>query len=97
MTLQEAYKKCVDYMNHQMELEVPSYKIRIIQEHENGEPFRKHKKKRIQKKWIKRYGCYSGLPLQAHSIIEMGDGRILFMSRNTFNELKKSLRLKEGE
>lgn len=97
MILQEAYKKCVDDIIHQTELEVPSYKIHIIQEHENGEPFRKHKKKRIQKKWIKKYGCYSGLILQAHAIIEMSDGRILFMSRNTFNELKKSLRQKEGE
>ena len=32
------------------------YPIKIIQEHEQGEQKRKHKKKRINKKWAKRYG-----------------------------------------
>lgn len=59
--------------------------IIIAWEHDLGDNRRKHKKKRINKKWRKRYGAYNtGLRPLAVRII---DGKI-YMSRRTYTILK---------
>lgn len=63
---------------------VPAYPIVIIQEHDNGEQVCKHKKKRINKKWLKRYGTYCEM-LDPGEVV-LVDGRLL-MSRRTYNKL----------
>jgi 3-deoxy-D-manno-octulosonic-acid transferase len=50
---------------------------------------RKHKKKRINKKWRKRYGCYE-LNLMPHGEIVMMDNGVIWMIKRTFENLKKS-------
>lgn len=60
--------------------------IRIIQKHEEGDRRRTHKKKRIDKKWLKRYGYY-GKQLLSRGQIIMVDN-IAYMSLDTFRSLK---------
>ena len=74
-------------------LMILDYPIVILQEHENGEQVRKHKKKRINKKWLKRYGTYCEM-LDLGEVV-LVDGRLL-MSRRTYNKLKQMER-KENE
>ena len=65
------------------------YPIKIIQEHEQGEQKRKHKKKRINKKWKKRYGVYETQYLDKNQVLFV-NGEIV-ISRKIFNEIKKIL------
>ena len=74
-------------------LTIAGYPIVIIQEHENGEQVRKHKKKRINKKWLKRYGTYWEM-LNPGEVV-LVDGRLL-MSRRTYNKLKQMERKENG-
>lgn len=50
---------------------------------------RKHHKKRINKKWRKRYGCYE-LNLMPHNEIVMMDNGVIWMTKRTFESIKKS-------
>lgn len=72
---------------------VVAYPIAIIQEHENGEQVRKHKKKRINKKWLKRYGTYCEM-LDPGEVV-LVDGQLL-MSKRTYNKLKQMKRKENG-
>lgn len=58
-------------------------------EHEIGEPKRKHKKKRINKKWLKRYGVWSeaegACPKNQPAIFV---DNTLFLSRKMYKILK---------
>ena len=72
---------------------VVAYPIAIIQEHENGEQVSKHKKKRINKKWLKRYGTYCEM-LDPGEVVLVG-GQLL-MSRRTYNNLKQMERKENG-
>ena len=49
---------------------------------------RKHRKKRINKKWLKRYGCYE-IDFMPHNQIIKVDNKI-YMTKKTFEELKKN-------
>lgn len=60
--------------------------IVVICEHDDGEQIRKHKKKRINKKWRKRYGVYHE-PLKKGQIL-MADGT-MYVSRTTYNLILK--------
>lgn len=70
------------------DFELYGTRIIIKWEHEVGDPKRKHKKKRIAKKWLKRYGvweewewaCPKGYAIYA-------DG-VLFVSRKTYILMK---------
>ena len=55
---------------------------------------RKHKKKRINKKWLKRYGCYE-IDMMPHGQIIMMDDAI-WMTKKTFQELKDRENKKNG-
>lgn len=55
---------------------------------------RKHHKKRINKKWRKRYGC-NELNLMPHNEVVMMDG-VIWMTKRTFENLKKSIDRKRG-
>ena len=58
--------------------------LRIVSEHDNGEPKRKHKKKRIAKKWLKKYGTWSR-PLDPGAVVAAVDGtHTMYMSRRTY-------------
>jgi len=66
----------------------------IVQwEHDDGEPKRKHKKKRIAKKWLKRYGTWSS-PCKKGQIFWFNDftsgslEKRFYVSRNTYAMLK---------
>lgn len=48
---------------------------------------KKHHKKRINKKWRKRYGCYE-LNLMPHNEIVVMDNRVVWMTKRTYQELK---------
>ncbi len=65
--------------------------LRIVSEHDNGEPRRKHKKKRIAKKWLKKYGRWSG-PLDPGVVVAAVDGtHTMYMSRRTYCIIKQYL------
>ena len=49
---------------------------------------RKHHKKRINKKWQKRYGCYE-LNMMPHNEIVMMDDGVIWMTKKTFEQFKK--------
>lgn len=49
---------------------------------------RKHPKKRINKKWKKRYGCYE-MNLMPHNQIVMMDNGVIWMTKRTFESFKK--------
>ena len=48
---------------------------------------RKHRKKRINKKWQKRYGCveYNMMP---HGEVIMTDDGVIWMTEKTYRELR---------
>ena len=49
---------------------------------------RKHRKKRINKKWLKRYGTYE-LNLMPHNQIVMMDNGVIWMTKRTFEQIRK--------
>ena len=51
---------------------------------------RKHHKKRINKKWLKRYGMIE-LNSMPHGEIVMMDNGVIWMTKRTFENLKKSI------
>lgn len=51
---------------------------------------RKHHKKRINKKWLKRYGTYE-LNMMPHNEIVMMDDGVIWMTKKTFEQFKKLL------
>ena len=51
-------------------------------------PRRKHRKKRINKKWRKRYGCYE-LNMMPHGEIVMTDNGVIWMTKRTWLEVAK--------
>ena len=63
------------------------FNIIIIQNHENGDRIKTHKKKRIDKKWEKKYGYYKNLPLEKLQVINLEN--IIYMSKNTYNQMRK--------
>lgn len=56
---------------------------------------RKHHKKRINKKWQKRYG-YFEINMMPHNDIVMTDDGVLYMTKRTYQRLKKIVE-KESE
>ena len=56
---------------------------------------RKHHKKRINKKWLKRYGCYE-LNLMPHNEVVMMDNGVIWMTKRTFENFKESIGRKRG-
>lgn len=67
---------------------VNSTPIIIISEKDNGDNRRYHKKKRIRKKWRKRYGIVSTV-LNAGDVISLAEPNpVLYMSRKTYSRLK---------
>lgn len=69
--------------------DIPKLTIKIIQEHEEGEQIRKHSKRRINKKWLMRYGTYGKQKLDKDQVLIFND--VVYMSRQTFRKLKKNL------
>lgn len=59
---------------------------------------RKHHKKRINKKWQKRYG-YFEINMMPHNDIVMTDDGVLYMTKRTYQRLKKIVEKesKDGE
>lgn len=51
---------------------------------------RKHHKKRINKKWRKRYGMIE-LNSMPHGEVVMMDNGVVWMTKRTFENLKKSI------
>ena len=51
---------------------------------------RKHHKKRINKKWLKRYGVIE-LNSMPHGQVVMMDNGVFLMTKRTFESLKKSI------
>jgi len=47
---------------------------------------RKHRKKRINKKWLKRYGFYE-LNMMPHGEVMMMDDGVIYMTKRTYQEL----------
>lgn len=70
---------------------LPSYKIRITNYITKQVPARHHKKKRIQKKWIKKYGYKT---VQDDKNIYFINDEFL-MSEAAFKKLKRWLKLKD--
>ena len=56
---------------------------------------RKHHKKRINKKWLKRYGVIE-LDSMPHGQVAMMDNGVILMTKRTFESLKKSIGRKRG-
>ena len=50
---------------------------------------RKHHKKRINKKWRKRYGVIEYNLMPHEKIIYNGSERTMYMTKKTFEEMKK--------
>ena len=70
---------------------VNSVPIIIISEKDNGDNRRYHKKKRIRKKWRKRYGTVSTV-LNAGDVISLAEPNpVLYMSRKTYSRLKSEI------
>lgn len=68
-----------------------SVPIIIISEHDDGDNRRNHKKKRIRKKWRKRYGTVSTV-LKAGEFLSLSEPNPrLYMSRKTYSRLKGDL------
>lgn len=65
----------------------------VSQEYDDGDPIRKHKKKRIAKKWRKRYGVRRE-PLKRDTVVRSwADGAPAFyMSRRTYCIIKQHIR-----
>lgn len=66
-------------------------KVVIRWEHDIGEPKRKHKKKRITKKWLKKYGTWY-IPC-SKGVIYYFDNTMV-VSRNTYAMIKDHTRWK---
>lgn len=49
---------------------------------------RKHHKKRINKKWQKRYGYYE-INMMPHGEVVMMDNGVIWMTKRTFEQIKK--------
>ena len=47
---------------------------------------RKHHKKRINKKWAKRYGYYE-INMMPHNSVVMMDNGVIYMTKQTYNSL----------
>lgn len=56
---------------------------------------RKHHKNRINKKWQKRYGMIELNSMQHGEVVMMGNG-VIWMTKRTFENLKKSIGRKRG-
>lgn len=54
---------------------------------------RKHHKKRINKKWKKRYGMIE-INSMPHGQVLMMDNGVIYMTKRTFESLKKSIDIK---
>lgn len=65
------------------------YKFVIIQEHDEGEQIRKHHKRRINKKWLNKYGTYGKQKLNKDQVLIFDD--VVYMSRPLFRRLKKEI------
>ena len=66
------------------------YEVIVVCEHENGEQRRKHHKRRTNKKWLKRYGVWSGQPLNKGQMI-IADGALL-VSRTMYLKIKQAVK-----
>lgn len=55
---------------------------------------RKHRKKRINKKWRKKYGVIEINLMPDGQVIKINDE--LLMTKKTFQDLKKALEMREG-
>lgn len=55
---------------------------------------RTHRKRRINKKWAKRYG-YIEINMMPHNSVVKMDNGVIWMTKRTFEELKDKLSLKE--
>lgn len=64
--------------------------IIIISEKDNGDQRRSHKKKRINKKWRKRFGTVSTPIEKEQCIVVKGTG--VYMSRKTYNTIKEAIK-----
>lgn len=62
----------------------------IVQNHEEGEQIRKHHKRRINKKWLKRYGVYGKQKLKKSEVYKVCEN--VYMSRLTYKQLKEQLK-----
>jgi hypothetical protein len=51
---------------------------------------RKHRKKRINKKWLKRYGVYEINMMPHNEVVMMDDGTI-WMTKRTYEVFKKQV------
>lgn len=51
---------------------------------------RKHHKKRINKKWLKRYGVYE-FNMMPHGKIILMDNEAIWMTKRTYQELLKAM------
>jgi len=64
----------------------------IVQwEHEIGEPKRKHKKKRIAKKWLKKYGVWTKLEGACPKGYALFADNTWFVSRSLYVKMKNLL------
>lgn len=50
---------------------------------------RKHRKKRINKKWLKRYGVIELNSMPHGEVVFNEVDRVLYMTKKTFEEIKK--------
>lgn len=76
--------------NYGMMCELP---VRIISKKDDGDQVRTHKKKRINKKWRKRYGTASTPIEKGQCVIVKGYG--ILMSLKTYQNLKKTISMAE--
>lgn len=53
---------------------------------------RKHRKKRINKKWLKRYGCYE-LNMMPHNQVMMMDDGTIWMTKQTYEKIISELKV----
>lgn len=67
--------------------------VYIVSDKDNGDQVRTHKKKRINKKWRKRYGLVSTPFEKGQCSIAYGIG--IFMSKKTYNALKRGMKQNE--
>ena len=52
---------------------------------------RKHRKKRINKKWMKRYGTWEMNMMPNNEVVMMDNG-VIWMTKKTFEQFKKLIR-----
>lgn len=65
--------------------------IVIKWEHEVGDPKRRHKKKRIAKKWLKKYGVWTELEGACPKGYALFADNTWFVSRGLYVKIKNSL------